>query len=87
MIYFSSCERLITFCDVHSRFLMNKEGSQDGFTGDTCCQALFHAEPTFSVMGTCYTTKVEIVEYVPSVFSSITMWLDGLNKSRLISKY
>ncbi len=64
---------------------MNKDGNMAG--RKTCCEKWFHTVPTFTYMGTCFTTKEIIYEVVPSIFSSITLWLDGLNSSRVLSKF
>ena len=80
---FFSCEDIVNFCDIHSKFLFSNH-SKDILKGKTCCESYFNMEPRFTYSGTCYTTRQLVLETVPSIFSSITLWLTGLRKSRLI---
>ena len=80
---FFSCEDIVNFCDIHSKFLFSNH-SKDILKGKTCCESYFNMEPRFTYTGTCYTTRQLVLETVPSIFSSITLWLTGLRKSRLI---
>ena len=82
---FYRCEHLISFCDIHSNFLMSKAG--DNFNESSCCEAMFNTTPIFTYMGTCYTTNQPLIERLPSIFSSVVMWLDGLDQSRLLSMF
>ena len=80
---FFSCEDIVNFCDIHSKFLFSNH-SKDILKGKTCCESYFNMEPRFTYTGTCYTTRQLVLETIPSIFSSITLWLTGLRKSRLI---
>ena len=40
LISYYSCERLLSFCDIHSEFYMNKDGNMEG--RKTCCEKWFH---------------------------------------------
>ena len=83
---------MITFCDIHSNFLMSKSGENfhdedDGPMDPSCCEAMFNTTPIFTYMGTCYTTNQPLIERLPSIFSSVVIWLDGLDQSRLLSMF
>ena len=78
---------MITFCDIHSNFFMSKSGENFHDEDPSCCEAMFNTTPFFTYMGTCYTTNQPLIERLPSIFSSVVIWLDGLDQSRLLSMF
>lgn len=82
----SSCDDLVGFCENHNKFYPNNQ-TRVVVNETSCCEMLFHPDPIFTFMGTCYTTKVAIVETNPSVFESVNIWLQGLPVERLVSMY
>ena len=58
------CQDFLVFCQIHSQI----------YKGAACCQTVFRAEPIFSAVGTCFTTKAEIYEFIPYAISSLRFW-------------
>ncbi len=60
----------MVFCDIHRVFYTG-----DNFTGDatgmSCCSAFFDEVPIYTSQGTCFTSKMRVVERLANVFSGL----------------
>ncbi len=67
------CEDFLHFCEIHRRMYTTPRDASNELP--SCCGKVFDSAPFFTYEGTCYTTKMEIREFLPSSISSIRVWL------------
>ncbi len=65
----------MTFCEAHTQYYVTRSQYESNQRYPMCCTEFFDPVPMFTMSGTCYTSKAEVVENFPSVYSAIRVWL------------
>ena len=81
-----SCEDFIIYCEIHRmQYLSVVPKKALNAVEPTCCEFLFNETPIFTFSGTCFTTKIPVMEYQASIYSSMQIWLQ-LDRDRTPGK-
>ncbi len=69
---------MVTFCEVHRRFYVRSRDRGDDFSSvlPACCDVFFERKPMFTNVGTCYTSKTDVVENYASISSTLKVWVN-----------